>query len=163
MNYAQAEVVKLYAKLGVPPATPVSIVNHNSQAVTFIMADKSQQNPISPEQVALFKELLGDDGATKVIDERTTFSFDPATMSEKAANDTDKTVFDVVCELVSTALTNDPRLSDEQKGALIKSNVKTYLQPNTLDRIAELCGADAARIGKFYDAAGTACVRSINA
>lgn len=161
LAYGQSKVVELYAKLGVAPTTPVNLVNHNGESVTYVMADKSQQNPIGPEQVELLKGILGDDGAAKVINQRTIFSFDPATMDEQAANDKTKTVFDIVCEIVSTALTNDPRLSDEQKGALIKSTAKTYLQPNTLDRLAELCGADASRIGQFYDAAGTACVRSI--
>jgi hypothetical protein len=160
-NFAQAEIVKLYAKLGVPPATPVSVMNHNGEAVTYVMADKSQQNPISAEQVELFKSILGEDGAAKVVNDKTTFYFDVATMGEQAGNAPDKTVFEIVCELVSTALANESRLSADQKASLIQSTVKTYLQPNTLDRIAELCGADAARIGQFYDAAGTACVRSI--
>ena len=161
MNFAQARVVELYAKLGVPPATPVSVINHNGESVTYVMADKSQQNPINAEQVALFKELLGDEGAARVVHEKTQFFFDPETMDETAANAQDKTVFEIVCELVSTALAADPRLSDEQKGAIIKSTTKTYLQVNVLDRVAELCGADSARIAQFYEAAGTACVRSI--
>ena len=161
MAYGQSRVVELYAKLGVAPATPVSLVNHNGESVTYVMADKSQQNPVGPEQVELLKSLLGDDGASKVVSERTIYSFNPETMEEKAAHDESKTVFEIVCETVSTALANDPRLSDEQKAAIIKSTSKTYLQPNTLDRLAELCGADAGRISQFYDAAGTACVRSI--
>jgi hypothetical protein len=160
MGFAQQEVVKLYAKLGVPPTTPVSVVNHNGESVTYVMADKSQQNPISPEQIAMLRELLGDEGAAQVVDERTTFFFDNATMGEKAAND-EKTVFDIVCEHVNATIATDPRLSDEQKANLLKSTVKSFLKPNTLNRIAELCGSNAAKIGQFYEAAGTACVRSI--
>jgi hypothetical protein len=161
MTFAQSRVVELYAKLGVAPPTPVSVVNHNGESVTYVMADKSQQNPINEQQVSLFQSLLGDEGAARVVHEKTQFFFDPATMDETAANDQSKTVFEIVCELVSTALAADARLSDEQKGAIIKSTTKTFLQVNVLDRVAELCGADSARIAQFYDAAGTACVRSI--
>jgi hypothetical protein len=162
MPFAQSKVNELYAKLGVAPPTPVSLVNHNGESVTYVMADKSQQNPLNAEQVELFKAVLGEDGAKKVVRDKTTFYFDVDTMEQVAEHDKDKkTVFEIVCELVSAALANDARLSDEQKAALIKSSVKTYLVEHTLDRIAELCGADATKIGQFYDAAGTACVRSI--
>jgi hypothetical protein len=160
-TFAQSEVVKLYAQLGVPPTTPVSVVNHNGESVTYVMADKSQQNPISEEQVALFKELLGDDGAAKVVHEKQMFFFDTATMEQQAENDKEHTVFEIVCELINKIMATEARLSQDQKNSLIKSVVKTYLEPNTLDRIAVLCGSDAAKIAQFYDAAGTACVRSI--
>jgi hypothetical protein len=160
-NFAQSEVVKLYAKYEVPPATPVSVVNHMGESVTYVMADKSQQNPISEEQVALFEELLGEDGAAKVVHKKQTFFFDTATMEQQAANDKEHTVFEIVCELINKIMANETRLSQDQKNSLIKSVVKTYLEPNTLGRIAALCGSDAAKIAQFYDAAGTACVRSI--
>jgi len=161
MTYAQGEVVKLYAKLGVPPETPVSVVNHNGESVTYVMADKSQQNPMGAEQVALLETLLGADAAAKIIQKRTIVSFNFKTMDEQAANAKDKTVFDVVAEVVSNALMSDPRLSTVQKESLIESVEKTYLQVGTLQRVAELCGSDAKKIGQFYDAIGSACVRSI--
>lgn len=159
--FAQSKVVELYAKLGVPPPTPFSLVNHNGESVTYVMADKSQQYPLNEEQVELFKSILGEDGAAKVIRDKTVFSFDPDTMEQQAENAKDKTVLEIVAELVSAALANDTRLSDDQKSTLLKSSVKTFLQPNTLDRVAELCGADVAKIGQFYDAAGSSCTRSI--
>jgi hypothetical protein len=161
MTYAQSEVVKLTAKMSVLPPTPVNVVNHNGESVTYIMADKSQQNPISAEQVALLESLLGQDGAAKVVQKRTIISFNFETMAQQAANDKEHTVFDIVAEIVSPVLMADPRLSTEQKESLILSIEKTYLKPNTIDRAAELCGADAARISQFFDAVGSACVRSI--
>lgn len=161
MTYAQGEVVKLYAKLGVPPETPVSVVNHNGESVTYVMADKSQQNPMGAEQVALLETLLGADAAAKIIQKRTIVSFNFKTMDEQAANEKSKTVFSVVAEVVSNALMSDPRLSIEQKESLIESVEKTYLQVGTLQRIAELCGSDAKKIGQFYEAIGSACVRSL--
>lgn len=161
VGFAQNEVVKLYAKLGVPPATPVSVVNHNGESVTYVMADKSQQNAIGAEQVSLLETILGADAAAKIISKRTIVSFNFETMGQQAANATDKTVFDIVAEIVSKALMADPRLSTEQKESLIVSAEKTYLQVGTLQRIAELCGSDAGKIGQFYEAIGSACVRSL--
>jgi hypothetical protein len=161
LTYAQQRVVELYAQAGVLPPTPVSVVNHNGESVTYVMADKSQQNPIGKEQVALFKELLGDDGANSVIQEKTLFFFDFATMDQPAANAKDKTVFEIVQEAINSVMATETRLSEEQKANLIQSTCKTYLKENTLSRIATICGADSARIAQFYDAAGTACVRSI--
>jgi hypothetical protein len=161
MAYAQGEVVKLTAKASVLPPTPINVVNHNGESVTYIMADKSQQNPIGAEQVSALETLLGQDGAAKVIQKRTIVSFNFETMDQQAANKQDKTVFDVVAEVVSGALMADPRLSTEQKEALLVSVEKTYLQQNTIIRAAELCGADAARIAQFFDIIGSACVRSI--
>jgi hypothetical protein len=160
-NFAMSRIVELYANLGVAPPTPLSIVNHNGESVTYIMADKSQQNPLQLEQVELLNEILGEDGAAKIVHEKTTIFFNNSTMEQQAANAADKTVYEVVCEIVSTALSNECRLSDSQKASLIQSTVKTFLRPNTINRAAELCGADAARIGQFFDAVGTACVRSI--
>jgi len=161
MGYAQSEVVKMTAKMGILPPTPVSVVNHNGESVTYIMADKSQQNPLAAEQVALLESVLGPDKAAKVIQKRTIVSFNFVTMDEQAANEQSKTVFDVVAEVVSKALMADPRLSQEQKESLLLSTEKTYLQPNTIDRAAELCGGDAANIAQFFEAIGSACVRSI--
>jgi len=159
-KYAQSQVVQLTAKLGVLPPTPVSVVNHNGESVTYVVQDKSQQNAIGPEQVELFKSVLGEDGAARVVHTKTTFAFDVNTMEEKAANG-NASVAEIVAEVVSAALANDKRLSDEQKGALITSTEKTYLRPNTLQRVAELCGADAARIDQFLEAAGSAVVRYV--
>jgi hypothetical protein len=159
MTYAQGEVVKMNAKLGVLPPTPVSVVNHNGEAITYVMADKSQQNAVSVEQVALLKDLLGVDGAAKIVEKRTTVSFNFETMEQQAANVKGKTVFDVVAEVVSGALMADPRLSAEQKESLLLSTEKTFIRVGVVDRAAELCGADAPRIATFFDAIGSACVR----
>jgi hypothetical protein len=161
MTYAQSEVVKLNAQLGVLPPTPINVVNHKGESVTYIMADKSQQNPIGAEQISLLETLLGEDGAAKIIQKRNIISFNFETMDKQAANEPSKTVFDIVAEVVNDALLGDPRLSTEQKESLLVSTEKTYLQPNTICRSAELCSADAAQIAQFFEAIGSACVRSI--
>jgi hypothetical protein len=159
-KYTQARLVELTAKFGVLPPTPMSVVNHNGESCTYVMQDKSQQNAIGPEQIELFKSVLGEDGANRVVHTKTIYSFDVDTMEQKAANG-EMTVAEIVAETVSAALAADARLSDDQKASLIQSSEKTYLKPNTLQRVAELCGADAARIEQFLDAAGSACVRYI--
>jgi hypothetical protein len=161
MTYAQGEVVKMNAKLGVLPPTPVSVVNHNGEAITYVMADKSQQNAISVEQVAVLENLLGVDGAAKIVEKRTTVSFNFETMAQEAANAKGKTVFDIVAEVVSGALMADPRLSEDQKESLLLSAEKTFIRIGVVDRAAELCGSDAPRIATFFDAIGSACVRYV--
>ena len=159
-TYAESRFVELTAKLGVLPPTPVSVVNHNGESVTYIVQDKSQQNAIGQEQIDLFKEILGEGGAARVVHTKTIYAFNADTMEQKAAN-ADLSVAEIVAEVVSAALATDARLSDEQKAELITSVEKTYLTPNTLPRVAELCGADSGRIGQFLTAAGSACVRYI--
>lgn len=160
VGYATGRFVEMTAKLGVLPPTPVKIINHNGESVTFIVMDKSQQYPIRSEQIDLFRGILGDDGAARIVNTKTVYAFNPATMDEKAAN-ADMSVAEIVAELVSNALMSDSRLSDEQKGDLITSSEKTYIAQNTLTRVAELCGADAGRIGQFIAAAGTAFTKYI--
>lgn len=159
-TYAQSRVVDMIARIGVLPPTPINIVNHNGESVTYVMSDKSQQYPISDEQIDLLNDILGEDAASNIVDTRTIYSFDPETMDQKAAN-CDQTVFEIVCEVISNALATDPRLSDDQKSAIIKSSEKTYLRAHTIDRMSELCGADVERIGRFMDAVGSACVRYV--
>jgi hypothetical protein len=161
-KYARSRMVEMTAKLGVLPPTPVSVVNHSGESVTYVVQDKTQQNAIGAEQVDLFKSLLGEDGAARVVHTKTVYSFDVNTMEEKAAYG-EMTVAEIVAETVSAALAADKRLSDEQKGALISSTEKTYLKPNTLQRVAELCGADAARIEQFLEAAGSSVVQYVKA
>ena len=173
------EVVKTTAGLGVLPPTPVTVVNHNGESVTYVMQDKSQQNPLKQEQVELFGAIMGEEGAQNIIHEKTVYSFNPEVM-EQAAYDAKATaaarkanpdaapvysqsesVLDVIMELVSEAIVGCNKLTDEQKEGLIASKTGYHLRPNTLARVAELCGGDVTRIEQFMEAAGSGCVRYI--
>ena len=173
------EVVKTTAGLGVLPPTPVSVVNHNGESVTYVMQDKTQQNPLKQEQVELFGAIMGEEGAQNIIHEKTVYSFNPEVM-EQAAYDAKATaaarkanpdaapvysesesVMDVIMELVSAAIVECNKMTDEQKENLIASKTGYHLRPNTLARVAELCGGDVTRIEQFMEAAGSGCVRYV--
>ena len=178
-KWTLSEVVKTIASIGVLPPTPVSVVNHNGESVTYVMQDKSQQNALKAEQVELFQAVLGEEGAAKVIHKKTVFSFSPDVMEQSAYDpkataaarkqnpdampvfSNERSVMDVIGELISNAVAGCTELTDEQKEALIESKVGMHLRPNTLPRIAELCGGDVARIEQFLDAAGSAAVRYV--
>lgn len=141
-----------YARLGVMPPTPVSVVNHVGETLTYVVQDKTQQNTLNDEQVELLEGLLGEDAATVAVEEATVYGFNKDTMAEPAG---DVTVEDVVFELVSEVLMNDPRLSDDQKASLIDSDTVKRLRPGMLGRLAEITGADATKIEQVIEAIGS--------
>lgn len=141
-----------FARLGVMPPTPVSVVNHNGESLTWVVQDKTQQNTLNDEQVELLEGLLGEDAATIAIEEATVYGFNKDTMAEAAG---DTTVEEVVFELVNEVLMKDTRLSDEQKSSLIDSNTVKRLRPGMLGRLAEITGADATKIEQVVEAIGS--------
>jgi hypothetical protein len=159
-KYAQGELVKTIAKLGVMPPTPVEVVNHNGESVTYVVQNKAGQNPISGEQIELLQQEFGAELCALMTEQRETYAFNPETMAE-ATPDGKNTVQDVVFEIVSAALVECKRLSDEQKANIIAATTKSFLRETTLPRVAELCGADANRIDKFFEFAGSTVVRYV--
>ena len=141
------------------------------------MQDKSQQYALSAEQVQLFQDLLGEDGATEIIHEKTVYSFNPDVMEQPLLNivettkarkanpeampvfDTEKTVLDWAMETISAAIADCPLLTDEQKESIIQSKTGAHLRPGTVDRVADLCARDTNRIEQFFTAAGSEVVR----
>jgi hypothetical protein len=159
-RYAQGELVKTIAKLGVMPPTPVSVINHNGESVTYVVTNKAGQNPISDEQIGMLQQEFGEELCTLMTEKRETYAFNPATLAE-ATPDGKSTVQDVVFEIVSAALVECKRLSDEQKANIIDATTKSYMRVTTLPRVAELVGADANRLDKFFEYAGSSIVRSV--
>jgi hypothetical protein len=158
-----------YAKLGVSPPGPVSIVNHNGEACTYVLQDKTQVNTLKADQVEMIGALLGPDAANRVIEESTVYSFDGSTMKAPAGEVPEgtsveaaaemATVQSVVFEIVSETLMADPRLTDDQKASLINAKSVTKLRPGTLDRLAEFCGSDAVKIEQMMEALGSGVPR----
>jgi len=158
--WAETQWVELMSKLGVLPDTPITVVNHKGESVTFIVTDKSKQYDLDDDQVNALIEIMGEEGISKVVVDRTVFSFDPTIMSETAANG-EESVTDVVAELVSEAIHGTDRLTDEQKESLLSAESKTWLRPDVVQRIPELVGQDPGRIGRFLAACGSAVTRYI--
>ncbi len=47
-RFIASEYAGLYANRGVVPATPVQVVNHRGESLTYVTQDKSQQNGLAP-------------------------------------------------------------------------------------------------------------------
>jgi hypothetical protein len=151
-----------YVQLGADPETPISIVNNQNDDVTYIMQDKAEQNALDEERIELLQGFLGCERASNLIVENTTYSFNAKTMLEPSF-DEEKTVQDVVFEIVSKALMNDQRLSSEQKENLISRTTKTCLKKGCLPRLISICGDDPLRIKQFFEIVGSCIVRYLKA
>ena len=144
-----------WAKLGIQPPTPITLVNHNGETNTFVIQDKTQQYTLKDDQVEILTALLGPEGVTKLVENVDVYSFNSRTMAEPAANAEDSTVQDVIFELVSTAVENDDRLSEEQKNALIEVTSTNRVKPSHLSRLAEIGGCDAGKLQELLGAIGS--------
>jgi hypothetical protein len=122
--------------------------------------NKAGQSPVSEEQIDLLKQEFGAELCALMTEQREAYAFNSETMAE-ATPDGKNTVQDVVFEIVSEALVGCKRLSEEQKANIIAITTKNYMRETTLPRVAELCGADANRIDKFFEFAGSAVVRYV--
>jgi hypothetical protein len=160
-DYVLNEWATIAAQQGVIPPTPVTVVNHAGETLTYVIQDKTQQNALSPEQVDMFGTLLGQEVAANIIHERTIYSLNPEVLDQEAAGPQAKgeSVAEVVCEVLSDALTKCTKLSDDQKNGIIAATSKTVLRRNTFPRIVEICGSNVGKIAAFMEAAGTAVVR----
>ena len=154
--WALDRTVEKIAELGTLPTTPISIVNHNGEAVTYVIQDKSGQNALSPEQVQMLHAVFGEEGATRMIETRTIYSFNSEVLAQQSQIE-GKTVLDVV----AAAVMGTPGLTDEQRAALLTAQSKTFVRPNTLIRVAELCGANVERITAWFQAVGSAVVKYV--
>ncbi len=155
-RWALDRVIAETAKQGVLPNTPITVTNHLGEAVTYVIQDKCQQNALSPEQVQLLQATFGEDGAERMIETRTVYSFNSDVLGEQSAVP-GKTVLEIVGEAIMTA----EGLTDEQRAALLQAQSKVFMRQNTLTRIAELCSANVERITNWFAAAGSSVVKYI--
>jgi hypothetical protein len=172
-----------FAEAGVPPASPVTVVNHKGESLTLVVADKTQQYSVSREQIELLGAVLGPECVAKLVVVVESFGFDPKVMGQPAGElpmipddaTSDQiealkveiaampTVEQVVAELISDVLTKDKRLTDEQKEALIVQSSVKRVRAGSLPRLAEFCGADAARLESVVEILGSNVTRYLRA
>jgi hypothetical protein len=172
-SFVESAFAQLYASLGASPETPIKVTNYLGDSLTYIVQDKTAQNPLSPEQVEMITTLVGPEYAKEMIVDVVEFMFNTDTMREPAgfvatglsAEETAALpkVQDIVGEIVSKAISEDARLTDEQKSTLLSAKHKTLLRRSTLSRLAEITGGSAARIEELYEAFGSAVVRYLSA
>jgi hypothetical protein len=156
--YVNSVYVAKWAALGIQPPTPIGVTNHTGETLTFVIMDKTSQNTLNGDQVELLQALLGEDACASLVETVETYSLDSETMREQS-NDDDLTVQDVVFDVISEAIMNDPRLTDEQKGSLISQSEITRVKPGNLARLAEFAGSDAAKIASILEVIGSGCPR----
>ena len=162
--YTAESWADIYAKQGAQPETPVTVMNHKGETLTYVVQDKCGQNPISDEQEELIATLVGQEVAAQLVSTVDSYGFNPKVMTQAAGGTKAKkgqTVQDVVFAIVSDAIFGHAALSEEQQGELIAHVSKNYLRKGTIARIAELCGSNTGRIRSFVEAAGSAIVRYI--
>ena len=159
--YVQNEWAAIAAQQGPRPPTPITVTNHRGESLSYVIQDRTQQNSLCPSQVEMLENLLGKEVVEGLTHERTIYALDPNTLAQQAAGpkSNGETVQEVVFEIISTAIIDNPKLSDEQKASVIAATSKTLLKPNTFPRMVELCGPNIGKIAGFLDSAGSAIVR----
>lgn len=149
------------AKLATLPPTPVTLVNHLGHSLTFVVQDRSKAAVIADDQLEALRDVIPT--IDTLVEVRKEYAFNSDTLAEVAAGPEANpgepvTVQAVVFKIVSDAIRTNNLLSVEQKKALIAVSSKRYLKPGVITRMAELCGANAARIERFMKNVGSALV-----
>lgn len=150
-----------YALVGVSPQAPMRLQTTEGEAVTFVVQDRSSQYNVSPDQQSQLNELLGERGASEILYNETTFSFDRVVMGIPGVAQ----VIEKALERALAKLTegDNPILSPELAEELVAAKEKTAFKPGTLDRLVEICGKDTVRIEKFLDIMGSSATRYVKA
>lgn len=162
------EFCRRIAVSGTLPDTPVQLVNHLGQALTYVTADKAGMYGLTPDQIEMLTEMLGADCVARITYEWKSYSFNPDVMQEIAGEvpvGLDKfeiaelpKVHQLVAKAVSGALkklVESELITQEQMSGLLKADVKTKLKKGEIAHIAQYAGADVNRIQGALEALGT--------
>lgn len=156
------QVVKIHANIGTFPETPIKVINSTDKQATYVVQNKSGQNPLSEEQIESLTNEFGQDTTNDMTEVRVLYSFNPDTMKQQAANGT-TTVEQVVRELINSSILADDRLSMEQKKTLLKVTKTTHLRPSILEAVTNFIGKDVNKLLRFFEIAGSSFVRYFRA
>src|SRR5262245_37648479 len=74
-SYAEKNFVADFTELGVPPETPMEVVNSDGEKVILVVQDRSGQYGLKEEQIEQFKQLLGADAVERLTYTETSFGF----------------------------------------------------------------------------------------
>lgn len=161
-EYVLDQYCQMFAAGGIPPATPINVVNYRGESLTYVVQDRSGQYSLDEGQLAILEASLGPDTVTMMTHEKATFSFSPEIMAQPAAGtdaEQGETVQDVVAAIVSAAISRSSKLSQEQKDAVIAAKGGTYLKPTAFDRLAEFCGQSSGTIKTVIKGLGSVITR----
>ncbi len=156
-EYGEASYVGEYAKLGVAPETPMTILNPDGDKVTFVVQDRSSQYGVKDDQKAALVELLGEDGTQELLYEETSFGFNRDLLALPGVME----IVEKALETATKKLVDNGVLTEEQVGELLDVKVKTAFKPGTLDRLTMVCGKDTTKLGQFLDIMGSSATRYV--
>jgi hypothetical protein len=156
-RHAKDEFVSDFCDLGVPPATPMVVQNHDGEKVTYVVQDRGGQYNVKDEQKDVLRQLLGDDRADSLLYSEVTFGFDRTIFAlPEVAEYVEKALEQAVADMIKNEV-----LSADQADQLISAKEKTSFRPGTLDRAADICGKDKVKLEQFLDAMGSSCTRYV--
>lgn len=154
-NFAERNFIEDYADLGVPPETPLQVVNDDGEKVSLIVQDRSAQYKVKPEQKEALIQLLGKDAAEDLVYEEVGLKFNRLTLAKPGvAEAVEKALEACIAKLLKSG-----KLDEEDE--LVEAEVKESFKPGTLDRLGIICGRDTSKMKAFLEAMGSSAVRYI--
>lgn len=154
-QYAQDQYVEMYADVGVPPESPMQVVNEEGCKVTYVVQDRSSGYKVKEEQIEALAQLLGEDVASGMVCTETTFAFKrEATTNPEMMAVIEKHLEKAVKELVKLGLAED--VLD-----VLEPETKTTFKPGILDRLGMIVGKDSVKLKGVLQTLGSAAVRYV--
>lgn len=161
-KFALTHYTGLIAENATLPPSPYTVVNQDGLGITYIVQNKSKQNALSTDQIGKLRALLGRVVLNRILEDKELFFFSTTALAEKAAGRKAKgndMVADIVFEVVSAAIMETPKLSKQQKLALIKKKTTTHLKVDTLSKVPQLFSDMPSKIRPFFEIVGSAINR----
>lgn len=154
-RYADKKYVATYVETECSPESPMIVQNGDGEKVTYVVQDRSASSKVSDEQIDALKDLLGPEGAERVIWQETSFGFNP----EALAQDGVMEVLEKHLEKAVKEIEKNDLLPEGLE--LLSASTQTAFKPGTLKRLTSICGKDHSRVKQFLDIMAGACVRYV--
>lgn len=166
-NAGEENYLRDFSTLGVPPETPMKLVNEEGESVTYVVTDRCASTKVSDEQVEEIVAMFGEDGAKEIVFEQSTFKFDPVLMAIPGVQDViEAALGEAVARLTSPREVDGkelpPLLTEQMAENLIECDQIRAFKPQTIKRMAEICGRSVTRMKDLLSAMGSACVRYVS-
>jgi hypothetical protein len=160
-EFADENYVKDYASLGVPPETPMMIVNADGEKATFVVQDRSSQYGVKDDQREALVTLMGEDAANDLLYTEISFGFNRDVLAVPGVQEAIEAALEKTIKKLTDAAGGKPVLTPEQAELLLDVKSKTAFKPGTLDRLTLLCGRDTTKMSQFLDIMGSSAVRYV--
>jgi len=154
---------------GIPNAAPLKLVNADGTTVIYTVQDRTGSTSLEDRALEELRLAVGAEAVHAVLEERTTYSFDPKIMSRLVTlpgRRRARTIEQIVGERL-TAMSDDlvvnGVLTADEAGALITASSKRTLRRGFLRELPVMCEYKVGRIAKAIAALGSAVVRYIKA